>query len=301
MTPQPFVSVGLPVYNGERYLASVIESHLVQTHTNFELIVSDNASTDATPAICDDYARRDARIRYVRSDRNLGLTWNHANVLEHATGPYFRWAASDDLITPGLIAEAVTLLEADPRAVLVVPHTRNIDAEGQVTATLPRNLHLATDDVVERGRAVLERPYQMVFLQGLMRRNTMMCTRRGWDYFGWDFVLMLELALRGRVLQTQHEHLQRRLHPGQASRVQRDAKSGVTRIEPTFSARWVFPHWRWQCERFRTVAASPIGAADKRRLIGFIAQQTWWSRGLLMHDVMANFRMAFAGSTEMPL
>lgn len=300
MPSQPFVSVGLPVYNAERYLAGVIESHLEQTHENFELIISDNASTDTTPEICADYARRDRRIRVVREAKNRGLSWNHARVLELATGPYFRWGAGDDLMSRGLMQETVELLEGDPRAVLCVPHTRNIDAEGVITATLPRTLDLPLDDVVERAKAVLVRPYQMVFPQGLMRRDVLMSTRRRWDYFGWDFVLLLELALRGRLRQTEREVLLRRLHPNQASRVQRDASSGVARIEPTFGARWVFPHWRWQCERFRAVALSPIAAGQKRSLYGFLAHQTWWSRGMLLRDLTMNLRLAFTRSTEMP-
>ena len=301
MSSQPFVCIGLPVYNAERYLAGVIESHLAQTHSNFELLISDNASADATPEICADYARRDRRIRVVREPKNRGLSWNHARVLELAQGPYFRWGAADDLLSPGLIEEAVRLLESDSATVLCVPHTKNIDSEGVITATLPRTLDLPMDDAVERVKAMLMGHYQMVFPQGLMRLDTLLTTRRRWDYFGWDFVLLLELALRGRLRQTESEFLLRRLHPNQASRVQRDANAGVARIEPTFRARWVFPHWRWQRERFRAVADSPLTPREKRSLFAFLSQQTWWTREVLLRDLTMNVRLAFTKSGEMPL
>lgn len=301
MAQQPFVSIGLPVYNAERYLAGVIESHLEQTHSNFELVISDNASTDATAEVCADYACRDARIRVVREPRNRGLSWNHARVLALARGPYFRWGAGDDVPSRGLVEEAVRLLEDDPASVLVTPHTKNIDADGKIIGVLPRTLDLSTDDVVERVKAVLTGNYQMVYPQGLMRLDTMLSTRRQWDYFGWDFVLLLELALRGRLRQTQNECLLRRLHPNQASRVQRDASSGVACIEPTFKSLWVFPHWRWQRERFRAVADSPLTADQKRRLYAFLGRQTWWTKNELVRDVTMNLRLAFTGNGEIPL
>lgn len=301
MSLQPFVFIGLPVYNAERYLSGVIESHLAQSHSNFELVISDNASTDGTPEISARYARMDRRIQVVRSPVNRGLSWNHAHLVDLARGEYFRWGAGDDIPTPGLIEEAVRLLEDDPGTVLCVPHTKNIDSDGRIIAVLPRTLDLPIDDTVERVREVLTRGYQMVYPQGLMRLGVLKETRLRWDYFGWDYVLLLELALRGRLRQTQDEFLLRRLHANQASRVQRDANAGVARIEPTFRARWVFPHWRWQRERYRAVGEGPLTTAQKVRLYAFLAKQSWWARASFMRDVVMNVRLAATNSGELPL
>jgi glycosyltransferase involved in cell wall biosynthesis len=301
MSSQPFIFIGLPVYNAERYVAGVIESHLGQTHSNFELVISDNASTDATPEICARYASMDRRIRVVRSPTNRGLSWNHSRLVDLAHGAYFRWGAADDLLSPGLLEEAVGILESNPATVLCVPRAKNIDGDGAVTASLPRTLDLPIADTVERVKAVLTRGYQMVFPQGLMRLGVLQETRLKWDYFGWDYVLLLELALRGQLRQTDKEFLLRRLHPNQASRIQRDANAGVARIEPTFSARWVFPHWRWQRERFRAVADSPLATDDKRRLYAFLAKQTWWARDELVRDLTMNLRLAVTNAGELPL
>ena len=93
---RPIVSIGMPVYDGERFIEDALDSLLAQTFTDFELIISDNASTDATESICCNYAKRDSRIRYIRQIENLGALRNFQFVLNEANGDYFMWAASDD-------------------------------------------------------------------------------------------------------------------------------------------------------------------------------------------------------------
>jgi glycosyltransferase involved in cell wall biosynthesis len=102
------VTVGLPVFNGADYIREAIDAVLAQTYTDFELLISDNASTDDTAAICREYATRDGRIRFVRQERNLGALGNFEFVLEQARGTLFMWAAADDLISPNWIAHLVS-------------------------------------------------------------------------------------------------------------------------------------------------------------------------------------------------
>lgn len=94
---EPLITVGLPVYNGQRYLREAIDSLLAQTCTDFELLISDNASTDSTSEICREYAAKDVRIRYIRQEQNLGAVANFQYVLDHARGRFFTWASDDDL------------------------------------------------------------------------------------------------------------------------------------------------------------------------------------------------------------
>jgi len=95
-TQVPKVSVGMPVYNGENFIREALDSLLAQTFTDFELIISDNASTDRTEAICREYAAKDVRIRYERQGENRGAIANFKFVLDEAQGEYFMWAAADD-------------------------------------------------------------------------------------------------------------------------------------------------------------------------------------------------------------
>src|SRR6185369_4346332 len=107
----PSVSIGLPVYNGVNYLRQALDSLLAQTFGDWELILSDNGSTDATESICREFAARDGRIRYLREPVNRGATWNFNRVFELSRAPLFRWAAHDDVCSPELLERCVAALE----------------------------------------------------------------------------------------------------------------------------------------------------------------------------------------------
>ena len=119
--PDPKVSIGLAVYNGERYLRQAIESILGQTYTDFELIISDNASTDSTQQICLEYAAEDGRISYHRNATNIGGANNENLTFRKAKAPYFRWAAHDDYVAPQLLERCVAILDTHPDVVLAYP------------------------------------------------------------------------------------------------------------------------------------------------------------------------------------
>lgn len=117
LTHSPLVSIGMPVYNGGAKLTRAIDSMLGQSFSNFELIISDNNSTDSTADICQKYAIRDKRIRYVRQPVNIGAAPNFKFVLEQAKGRYYLWAAGDDVRSPDFLEENVRFLEAHPEYV----------------------------------------------------------------------------------------------------------------------------------------------------------------------------------------
>ena len=102
MTGVPIVSIGLPVYNGEAFIGEALDSLLDQTHSDFELIISDNASTDATEAICREYVSRDPRVRYIRQAANQGILANYRAVLNEARSGLFMWASADDTWGPSI-------------------------------------------------------------------------------------------------------------------------------------------------------------------------------------------------------
>ena len=132
--PTPLISIGLAVYNGQNFVADAIESVLSQTFADFELIVTDNASMDATPEIAAEFVRRDSRVRYYRNAENLGCApnLNRCYELSNPKTRYFKWAAHDDVIAPTFLERCVEALEADSSAAMA--HTRSviIDATGDV-------------------------------------------------------------------------------------------------------------------------------------------------------------------------
>ncbi|WP_300464805.1 glycosyltransferase family 2 protein [Desulfobacula sp.] len=128
----PMVSIGMPVYNGEKFIRHAIDSLLVQTFTDFELIISDNSSTDNTEAICLEYMAHDSRIRYFRQNENHGSLFNFKFVLDESDGKYFKWMAVDDLLgTPETLANLVKGLNKGFE--LAIPDIDILDEKTKIT------------------------------------------------------------------------------------------------------------------------------------------------------------------------
>lgn len=211
---RPRVSIGLPVYNGQKYLACALDSLLAQTFSDFELIVSDNASTDDTFQICEAYAARDERIRLVRQPENLGAVGNFNRVFELSQGEYFKWAAYDDICAPELIARCVGVLDHDKSIVCCHAKSVPIDANGQRIDESQfeaiRRGNGATSEVAGaswnatsqfphiRFRDVLMNSGFGVRCYGLMRSEKLRRTGLLLPVYGYEKVMMAELSLLGR-------------------------------------------------------------------------------------------------------
>ena len=211
----PEVSIGLPVYNGADYVAEAIESILNQSFQDFELLIQDNASTDATEDICLAYAARDRRVSYVRNPRNVGAAGNYNLVFERARGRYFKWAAHDDVCAPDFLERCVEALERDPAVVLCCGQTMLINDDGSpvdydheqkcyVTRHGERvgqidPLHRAEGDrPAGRFWDVLVRTMRTFEIFGVIRSDMLRRTRLHGGYYGSDKVLLAELSLLGR-------------------------------------------------------------------------------------------------------
>jgi glycosyltransferase involved in cell wall biosynthesis len=197
----PLVSVGLPVYNAARYLKEALDSLLSQDYRNLELIVSDNASNDATQEICNGYVRRDSRVNYQRNARNMGAVWNFNRVLELARGEYFMWAAHDDLREPTYISACLTALRARPEAVLCCTGIRFIDEDSrpiQEPASVV-GIRPVGETARERLRQVV-RAVHWTDVYSLARTDALRKTRGAISAWGFDVIVQLELCLRGPVV-----------------------------------------------------------------------------------------------------
>ena len=197
----------MPVYNGEATLREAIESVLSQTLTNIELILSDNASTDSTAAICQEYAARDARVRYVRNAKNIGGADNFNQVFRLGRGKYFDWLPCDDVILPRFLEACAAALDANPKAVLAHTKAAMIDAEGNRI----HEYEGATDgvpwspDVVQRYRRFLReitRNYSITvpnYVHGVVRPEMLARTHLQRHYLSQDDNLVAEMILAGEV------------------------------------------------------------------------------------------------------
>jgi len=199
--PTPRVSVGLPVFNGENYLATAISAILAQTYTDFELIICDNASTDGTADICRDFARRDSRIRYYRNEANLGFGPNFDLCFERATGEYFKWVAHDDLIAPTYLEKTVAAMDANPDAILCSTAVQEIDDTGRFGRTYQNKLPgIDSTRAHERLAGMTLYRHQCEDIFGLLRRRPLLGSQLIGRYLGSDRVFLSEIALRGRCI-----------------------------------------------------------------------------------------------------
>lgn len=213
---RPKVTVGLPVYNGQKYLVQSIESILGQTYGDFELLISDNASTDATPDICASFAAKDQRVVYHRQSHNIGAGPNHDWCAKHATGEYFKWGSDDDYILPEFLEKCVARLEAEPDAVLCSTTTRIESEKGESIAR-----HFAgLDDPrpSKRFGVIILEPHWCVEQYGLIRTSALLKTELQAGYYGKDKVLLAELALLGRFVHVPEPLFVNRDHAGRSMR-----------------------------------------------------------------------------------
>jgi glycosyltransferase involved in cell wall biosynthesis len=201
---KPLLSVGLPVYNAATYIRLAIESILSQTLTDFELIISDNASTDETPDLCQTYARKDPRIKYFRNEINLGATKNFNRVFELASGKYFQWAAHDDIYSPDLLRACVDVLENDPTIVLCHATPVIINERGEELKDYMRNRgyfkleNTGSVNPHKRFADLVSRRHPCFQIFGVIRADVLRKTPGLGGYIGTDRNLLAEISLLGR-------------------------------------------------------------------------------------------------------
>lgn len=216
----PTVSIGLAVFNGDRYLAQAIESILNQTYTDFELIISDNASTDNTEEICKRYAAQDDRIIYHRNPKNIGGANNENLTFKLSKGKYFRWAAHDDVCHPELLENLVAGLESAPDIVLSESMVVKIDADDQPVGFLHSND--ISDDPYDRFVYLSRWDHECEATYGLIRSEIMKKTDLELNYTDSDRTFLCELGLYGRFHRVPKYLFYKRFHPDMSTNVYTD-------------------------------------------------------------------------------
>ena len=216
----PQVSVGLPVYNGENYVAEAITSVLEQDYHDLELVICDNASTDRTGDICRDFAERDGRVRYWRNERNVGAARNYDLAWERSSGRYFKWLAHDDRVLPGYVSATVAALEQNPEAVLCNTIVDYIGATGEHLGYYRSVIRdCGGPDPAARFAPIVLRMHTCVDFFGMIRRSALEGSLLHQPFRGSDRTLVAQLALRGRLLQLPTPMVQMRQHPAQYSQM----------------------------------------------------------------------------------
>lgn len=281
----PRVSIGLPVKNGGDYLRETIEGLLAQTFPDFELVISDNASSDGTEAACRAYAARDARVRYHRVDDDRGVMWNFDHVVRLARGEYFKWASHDDLHAPTFLERCVEVLDADPTVVCCHTRTVKIDGAG-------RPIPGATDPTLEsdggglpgasdRFRDVVLHANYGVRSYGVIRRGPLLACLPLLPVYGSEKVLMAELALHGRYHDVDEPLFLERIHAS-ASRSLETGEAQQRFADPRRVGIPTFPRLRLLGGYLRAGWRGPIDARERLRCLAVVARYLFqtekWSR-----------------------
>jgi glycosyltransferase involved in cell wall biosynthesis len=276
----PLVSIGLFVYNGERFLEETLYSILNQTFTDFELIISDNASTDRTGEIAKAHAKRDDRIRYYRSEKNMGAGWNIRRVYELATGKYFKQAAADDLLEPDFLRRCVDILESDSDCVVAYARTKEVDENGTFIKNYITPLKTDSSDPVEHFRGILMTGGDMCYqIFGVMRMSALRQLPPQGSYVNSDGVLLAQMSLLGRFYEVPEYLFISRRHFGQSStilpvRLAQPRFRLTNRYctlpcpewwDPAKSRALTFPVFRQLLEYFLSIFRAPLGAGQKLR------------------------------------
>jgi glycosyltransferase involved in cell wall biosynthesis len=263
MSSLPRVCIGMPIYNGQRFMVQALDSILSQTFTDFELVISDNASTDQTSDICRAYAAKDKRIKYNRLENNIGAILNYERSYQLGGGQYFKWAAHDDIIEPTFIARCVEVLDANPSAVLAYPKAKFIDADGNFYKEYKVKLGTDALSPAARFHAILMAHHKNTHnleIFGLMRRSAVDLIPQQGRHAASDRVFLARLALYGPFIEIPEVLFLSREHSGQSihtlPKYMQENRSllsrfvGVGQLPPTewfdpkYTDKMTFPEWR---------------------------------------------------------
>ena len=320
----PLLSVGLFVYNGERFLEESLHSILNQTFTDFELIICDNASTDRTGEIAVAYAKRDTRIRYYRNEKNIGAGWNARRVYDLAARKYFKWAAVDDLIKPDFLRRCIEVLESDPGYVLVHTKTKEIDEHGNFITNYVTPMRTDYDDAIARYREMLhtggDKCYQ---IYGVMRMSALRQIPPQGIYVNADGVLLTRMSLLGRFYEVPEYLFLSRRHSRQSManlpiRVRQPRRFRLTNWycsslpgpewwDPAKARTLTFPEFRLLLEHSLSILRAPLNVQQKLRCYSTLLVWIRWHLKFMLKDlviaadqVLYNLQIAKAEPSDSP-
>lgn len=275
---RPRVSIGFPVYNGEKYMEEALDSVLAQTFEDFELVIVDNASTDRTSDISRAYAACDGRVRYYRNDHNLGQSANINRTIRLSRGAYYRQMHDDDRLRPDCLAACVEVLDHDPSVVVCHTETVVIDEHGRpAEGGKPMDFHLCAPRPSDRFEKLLRQCYPYAGLMnvvfGLIRRDVLLRTSLESPYPHSDIVLFSELALHGAFHVVPEPLFVRRDHPGRSMRSFKSEVDLAIWQDPKNAEHTVLPRWQGLNDLLNAVRRAPVSHTEKMRCYRIIAQR----------------------------
>lgn len=292
------ITIGLPVYNGENYLRESLDSVLSQTYQDFELLISDNCSTDRTAEICRACAARDSRIRYHRNSEHVGAAENFNRVFRMAATEYFKWHAHDDVMASDFLERCVEALDRHPEVVLAHPLTRVINGSGALVANryvdtrwfYARQPHQRFGSRTSRRRIPLpllgERDPDVMPIWGVIRSQALARTALLGPYSGGDDVLLAQLAILGPFFRVEEYLYCQRQHPGQSSRAFYGRRLHAVWFDPRNEGRILLPDCRMFAEFIRSVGRFPLSPVQRALCYARMVPYFFWNWPRMARDVL---------------
>ena len=284
----PRVSIGIPVYNGENFLGEAIRSIQAQTFQDFELVISDNASTDRTEEICRGFAAQDSRILYSRNEKNLGPGPNHNRAFLLSKGGYFQWVAHDDTFAPDYLEKCVAVLERDAGIVLCHTKTCFIDGHGKVIGQYDEEKKRTDSPRVHLRFRDLMLNVKCFEIFGVIRSSALRLTPLQGSFGHADGVLLARLGLMGRFHQIPEYLFFNRDHPEKSIYKYSTYRDYAVFYDPTNAGKILLPRWRMGYEYMKAVGTVPLGVMDRVRCS---FQIVYWIR-VYWKSLVANLAVA---------
>lgn len=284
MSRPPRVTVGLPVYNGEAYLAAAIDSILEQDYQDLELLIADNGSTDGSLRIAEAAAARDPRVRVHASPENRGAAWNYNRLVSLAQGEYFKWAAHDDVLRPAFLSRCVEVLDSRQDVVLVYTRAVDIDERDEVVHEYDLPAYATSGSPSVRARTVLLRPSPCFESFGLMRTAQLRTTGCIGAYTSSDRTLFLELSMLGLFFEVPEVLFLHRQHPERSVARYSDDRARNVWFDPSWKGRPSAPRWRLLREYVAAVRRSPLPVAQQLRVAGVLPAWVYANRRTLARE-----------------
>lgn len=284
----PRVTVGIPVYNGEQWLETTLQSVLAQSLRDFTVIISDNASTDRSWEIAQAAADQDDRICCYRNESNLGVFRNLDRVFELSETPYFKWCPVGDLMVSTFLERAVDVLESEPSVALVYSSVKFFGSMSDHSDLVDMDVKLDMSDPIARFSKYLSAQGLNSPFHGLIRSRALARTGLNKCFARSDLSMISAVLLQGSFVRFSDELLLRRIEPSTATAVKSQED-----LDEFFGAQAAelkkLPVWKLERQLFRELMGSPVGLASKFRGTAFLLRRLNWQRKSLLREWWARF------------
>ncbi len=283
------VSIGMPVYNGEKFIEQALESMVSQTLRDIEIVISDNCSTDLTSEICRAFAANDDRIIYLRQPVNFGAGPNYNFVFHRSRGKYFKWATHDDYMDKNALELCVNVLEKDSQVVLAHPMLVDVDVKGKVMTEFDRGAR-GLSLTENRFWSLIDGSHNCAEIFGVIRSEALRRTKLIRDYTDSDRTLLGELSLLGKIFQVSNTHFYRRRHPGQSANVFVNFYDRAVWFNPKNRNKVTLSAWTQVIDWLSFVIKSPLSSAEKCRCIYLVLKMAKWRWQLHVRELQLAIR-----------